>query len=245
MDYLNIILNKRIVKNFSFLLIEKSAALAINLLLILILPTYLSYLEFSEFITAFSIVSICWIFLELGFGTKLIKEIAYDKNSTSYYISQILFLKIITSLIVVSLTIILLQYSSYSDNLIKCTYILLFSVFALNLAETFQSAFKGFEKMRYSTSIFTIANLIIFIGCLLVLKKDEMVINIAFIFLGGRIIYFLLSFTAFLLFYKSLKIDLKLKYSIPILIDSLTRIPSQIFLSNFYNNYFVLNILSE
>lgn len=237
---------KNIFKNFSYLLIEKIAVLSINVLLVLILPAHLTYLEFGEFITAFSIVSLCWIFLELGFNTKLIKEIAADRTSTNFYISQISFLKLITSLLIITFAIILLQFSSYSENLIRCTYILLISAFVMNLTETFQSAFKGFEKMNYSTSILTFANLIIFIGCLLIIEKENVIINIAFVFLIGRIVNLLLSFIIFSGYYKSFRFNIKIKNSISIMFDSLTRIPAQLFLSNFYNQGIVIvSVLSK
>jgi len=116
----------------------------------------------------------------------------------------------------------------------------------MNLTETFQSAFKGFEKMNYSTSIMTFANLIIFIGCLLIIEKENVIINIAFVFLIGRIVNLLLSFIIFSGYYKSFRFNIEIKNSVSIMFDSLTRIPAQFFLSNFYNQGIVIvSVLSK
>lgn len=178
-------------QNTLFLLIAYIFQKVLVFFYFIFLARYLGPTDFGVYSFVFSFLGMFSVFLDLGFGTVLIREISKNKEKTKEYVETSLGFKIILSA-VVSLVIIvvinLLGYQSATRNLVYLS--ILWIVFE-SLAGTIFAALRGWQNLRYE-AVGSILNkgAYVFIGLLFVLLKLPLIAFSVPLVVGG-LLYFI------------------------------------------------------
>jgi O-antigen/teichoic acid export membrane protein len=177
-------------QNTLFLLIAYIFQKVLVFFYFIFLARYLGPNDFGIYSFVFSFLGMFSVFLDLGFGTVLIREISKNKAKTGEYLNTSLGFKIISS-IVVSLIIIvvinLLGYQSATRNLVY--FSILWIVFE-SFAGTIFAALRGWENLRYE-AIGSILNkgAYVFFGLLFVFLKLPLIAFSFPLVIGGLLFF--------------------------------------------------------
>ncbi len=185
---------RRIAKNAAALytchIITSSLALVLFILIARILgDTILGKYSFAVAYTA-----IFHIFLDLGFDTLIVRDIARDKYIASKYLGNIVIIKVILSVIIygaIAISINLMQYPADTT-----TAVLIFGIHTVltSFASIFRVTFRAFERMEFEAIVLIIYRLICVSLGLAALYLGYGLIELAFAFLIGGIFDLLASF---------------------------------------------------
>ena len=173
-------------QNTLFLLIAYIFQKVLVFFYFIFLARYLGPTDFGVYSFVFSFLGMFSVFLDLGFGTVLIREISKNKEKTKEYIETSLGFKIILSVVVASVIIIvinLLGYQSVTRNLV---YLSILWIIFESLAGTIFAALRGWQNLRYE-AIGSILNkgAYVSIGLLFILLKLPLIAFSVPLVVGG------------------------------------------------------------
>jgi len=144
------------------------------------LARYLGTVGFGIYSFAISFIAIFLVFVDLGFSTVLIREIAKNKEKAKEYLENVLTFKIITSLIISLFVVFFVNLLNYPISTRYFIYLLIPFIIFESLSSTFFAFFRGFQNLYYES--------ISFIGG----KSIYILLGFIFIFLKLPLIYFAL-----------------------------------------------------
>ena len=110
-------------------------------------------LSFGKYALAGSITGIAAIFLNLGFDTLLIRQIARDKNLSPKYTGNILIIKAALSIIIFIILIVITILANYPNDIKLAILILGISIILSAFSSIFIKTFQAYEKMEYQAII--------------------------------------------------------------------------------------------
>jgi len=151
---------QRLAKNISALFIGQFITSILSIILSIFIARTLGDVIFGRYSFALAFTTFFAIFSSLGYNTLLIRDVARDKSQASKYVSNILVIRLLLSLVIfpiIVLTINLMDYPAYTKDVVY-----LFGVYTLleSLSGVFSSTFRAFEKMEYEASIAILGNII-------------------------------------------------------------------------------------
>jgi O-antigen/teichoic acid export membrane protein len=163
---------QRVAKNTFALFIAQVVASILSILLGVFIARNLGDIALGKYSFAYAFVIFFSLFLDLGYNTLLIREVAREKSQASRYVSNMLSLRAVSALIVfffIVLTINLMGYPSDTKNIV---YLFAVYLFLESFSNIYKVTFRAFERMEYE-AVITIAShllrvslaiLVIFLG---------------------------------------------------------------------------------
>ncbi len=174
--------------------------------------TYFSYLatqigteNTAKYFFAISFVTLFSVFVDLGLASLLNREIAKNKESHQKLLSNVLGIKIITSLLVILVILITTKLLNYNPYLEKMIYLSIVTMLIDGFTLTFYAVIRGKHNLKYE-SIFAVIFQVIVIsmGYLMLQKTHEPFL----------LLLVLLTASAFNLIYSGLILKIKYKISL-------------------------------
>lgn len=185
---------RRIAKNTISLFLAHFTTLALSLILSIIIARELGNINFGKYSFAISYVAFFSIFSDMGYNTLMIRDVARNKSHANKYLSNILFLRIIVSVIVFTLIAISINLLDQSRDTRIIVYIFGLYTLITAISDVFRIIYQSFEKMEYDAITRTISTLIRVSLCLVSLHLGYGLIVISLAFLVSGVFDILLTY---------------------------------------------------
>ena len=194
---------KRIAKNTSSLLLAQLIASIFGIVLSVYIARLLGDINFGKYSFAIAFTSFFVIFSDLGYHTLLVREVSKDRNNAAKYLSNVIGIRIILSVIFFIFIIGIINLMGYPNDTKDFVYLFGASAILTAFATVFNMIFRSFEKMEYDALLNTIIMIIKVILSIFVLYLGYGLIEVGFVFLFVSIINVILGF--FICHYKFVK----------------------------------------
>ena len=185
---------QRIAKNTTALFITRVIGAPLSLVLTISIARNLGVVTFGEYAFALAFTGIFAIFSELGYDTLLTRDVARDKTQTSRYLSNILGIRALLSIIIFALIAIAINLMGYPADVKNVIYLFGIYTLVVSFSGVFKATFRAFEKMEYETGITTATSIIRVSLGLLILFWGYGLIELAWVFLFSGVFDVLFSF---------------------------------------------------
>jgi O-antigen/teichoic acid export membrane protein len=177
---------QRIVKNIGVTGSAQILTALMSFVFMIYLARFLGEAGFGKYNFAFSLTTLLVTFTDLGVNQLLVREIARERDLSSYYVNNAVFLKIPLSI----LTFVLIAVLAWTLNLSSDASILLylFGIYniLLTVSGTYLSLFQAWERMEYVALFQIIERLfIVTLGLgVLIMGYGLMVVAWVYVFAG-------------------------------------------------------------
>ena len=185
---------QRIAKNAATLYAAYIVTAILGLLLSITIARMLGDVIFGKYSFALAFTAIFAVFLELGFITLLMRDVARDKSLAAKYMGNIAVIKAILSVIIFGMIALIISLMHYPHDTTIAVLIFGLYIIFTSFADIFRVTFRAFEKMEYEALVLTVRQLIITSLGLMVLFRGYGLIEVALVFLIGGISDLLLGF---------------------------------------------------
>ena len=185
---------QRIAKNTLALFSAQFFVSILSLLLSVYIARILGDVDFGRYSFALAFVTILAVFSDLGYNTLLIRDVARSRDQASKYLSNIISIRALLSLIIFFLIFIIINLMGYSNDTKNIIYLFGLYVILGSLAAVFRTTFRAFEKMEYEAAINIISEIVKVSLGLLVLFLGYGLMMLAVVFLITAIFNFIISF---------------------------------------------------
>ncbi len=229
-------IRQTLFKNAFWLAVAEFFSRGIYLLVFIWLARYLGPETYGKWSFALNFVSFFAVFVDFGFTTLVIRELARDKEKSSKYIGNILTMKLILSLIVTALTASIIRFLSKDPVVINLIYFLSLYIIINNFGVLLQAIFRAYEKMEYEAICRIAQSLSLLILATFFILNNSTVLTISVLYLIASLIgvAFSLFFLKRYFFKTSLKADLETWKEI------IKKVWPFLFSGIFYMMYFVM-----
>jgi O-antigen/teichoic acid export membrane protein len=158
------------------------------MLLSIFIARLLGDIDLGKYYIAIALPMLFLVFLDLGYETFLLREVARDKSLASKYLSYVFTFRLLLFPIIIFMILITVNLLGYPESTKQLLY--LFSIYyvILSLSGLFRVTFRAFEKMEYEAIITAFTSTLRIILSLLFLYLGYGLIEIAFIFIFSGII---------------------------------------------------------
>jgi O-antigen/teichoic acid export membrane protein len=168
-----------------------------DLLIIIMIGRYSNLENLGIYSFALNTSFMARLFLDVGFGLYLVREISKNLNMTHKYISNTISIIVLVSPILVTSVFFLLKLSPVTDLIKHATLVSLVGVVFMAVSSIFQSSFIAFQKMKYQSIVVLLQELVFIIGVTssLLFKLDFIIIF--YMYFLSRVISMLVSYTIY------------------------------------------------
>jgi len=187
-------ITKKIVKNIFSLFAGNLISAILTLILSIYIARYLGDVLFGRYSFVVAFVALFSYLLDLGYETLIVRDVAREKSKASFYINNIISLRVVLSVIIFIIIILLSNILNFPDNVKLLIYLFGISQILISLANVFLVTFRAFEKMEYEAGINIFTNIFRCSLGLLVLFLGYGLIGISLVFLYSAIVEFIISF---------------------------------------------------
>jgi len=144
--------SKTITRNAAYLLTGSIATQLINVFYFSVLARYIGVKGFGQISTAMSLLAVGFIFVNFGFDSLVIRDIAANKRLAGKYISNLMFIRIvfIAFVIIILLPIVLISPYQYETKIIIGIYLIV--SMCDSLSNSIACIFSGYQMMQYRAS---------------------------------------------------------------------------------------------
>jgi O-antigen/teichoic acid export membrane protein len=151
---------KRIVKNTLSLFAAQFVGSILSILLSIFVARNLGDVIFGKYAFIIAFTALFTVFLDLGYETLLIREVARDKSQASKYLNNIISIRAVLSVVIFALIIVIINVMSYPDDIKNIIYV--FTIYSIlkSLSNVFKVTFRAFEKMEYEAGISILSNIL-------------------------------------------------------------------------------------
>lgn len=185
---------QRIAKNTAALFAAQFVVALLSLVLTIYIARSLGDVIFGKYSFALAFTAIFAVFSDLGYNTLLIREVARDKSQASKYLSNVISVRALLSLIIFALIVITINLMGYPADTKNVVYLFGIYTLVISFSAVFKVTFRAFEKMEYEAGITILAGIIRVSLGLLVLFLGYGLIELAWVFLFSGIFDVLFSF---------------------------------------------------
>lgn len=174
---INMSVTSRIIKNSGLLVIASLINNVMTFILTLFTARYLGTYDFGLISSATSLVGVFGVLCDLGLSTYAVREVSRNPDKCAEYFGTTYLFRIIFSLVSVSLYVIFVYMSNFSQK--AFTVMMIFGVYLLfnSLAFFYYSLFQSNEKMHYQTIgnvIYSVSVLIIIL--IMIFNKTDVIL---------------------------------------------------------------------
>ena len=151
---------QRIAKNAAALYAGQGVVALLTLLLSVFLARELGSSALGKWAFAVNFTAIAAVFLDLGFDTLIVREVARDRSSSSKYVGNIVIMKVVLSIFVFGLIALVVSLMNFPHDTTLAVLILGVYIILNALSAVFMQIFQAFERMEYSASLSVFGQLI-------------------------------------------------------------------------------------
>ena len=155
---------RRIAKNTTLILIAQIVTYILGFFITIYTVRYLGVGNFGILSLALSITGIFIIFTDLGLGTLIVREIARDKSVTDKYISNIVLMKVLLTILTLGLIVLTVTILGYSPAVKNVIYIITFSIMIGTFTSFLSAIFQANEKMLHLSISNILTSVTMFVG---------------------------------------------------------------------------------
>lgn len=185
---------QKIIKNIFSLFAGNLVSAILTLILSIYIARFLGDVLFGRYSFVVTFVALFSYFLDLGYETLIIRDVAKDRSQASCYLNNIITMRTIISVLIFTIIFLLVSILDFPDSVKNLIYLFGFSQIITSLTNVFRVTFRAFEKMEYEAGISIFSNIIRCSLGLLVLFLGYGLIEIGLVFLYSAIIEFFISF---------------------------------------------------
>jgi len=183
---------KRVAKNSIYNFLGNNITKVLTMVLTIFIARFFSDVEFGKLSFALSFTGLFVILIDLGTKLLVVRDIATDKKNASKYISNIIILKIWSSIIVFLIIAVIINLMGYPQDTIIAVYLGSLIIIFESLSESFEAMFQAFENMQYAAVVKIIRVLLRFTITLPLLFLGYRLIPVLIVYLIVQIISFLI-----------------------------------------------------
>lgn len=175
-----------IVKNIMWLLIGSIASTILAVALSISIARFLGDVIFGGYSFVVAFVALLSIFLDLGYETLLIRDVAKEKFKASMYVNNIISIRIIFSVLTFIGMFVLINILNYPEDIKVLVYLLGLAQIILSISNIFRVTMRAFERMDYEAGVNIITNVLrCSIGLILLYLGYGLIqIGLAFVFIS-------------------------------------------------------------
>lgn len=201
-----------ILKNTFWLAVAEVVQRWIGLLIVIWLARHFGPAIYGQWAFALSFVLLFSVFVDFGFGTLTVREIARDKSKTTQYFDNIVAMKLILGLITLGLIALVIQFLGKEPAVVKLVYFLGMYVVINSFATFFHSIFRANEKMQYETACRGIQSLSLLGLVAFFILTESSILTISYGYIGAALIGTFISLGAIWRYFSKffLRIDFKI-----------------------------------
>jgi len=185
---------QNIAKNVGVLTVSNITSSTLGFFLLIYIARFLGEEEFGKYSFALSFTALFLIFIDLGISQLTVREIARRKYNLNKYLANVLIIRIISSLSI--LTIIAIIVRLMIHNPYDRYVIFIFSVYVIINSFTllFRSIFQAFEKMQYTSITMILEKTLLAALVLYALVKGHGLIGVGYCYIFAGLMTAVLSF---------------------------------------------------
>jgi O-antigen/teichoic acid export membrane protein len=184
----------KLVKNISSLFIAQIILSILSLVLSIFIARFLGDVAFGKYSFAIAFPTIFLLFLDFGFETLLIRDVAREKSLASEYLTNILVFKFLLIPIVFSFIVISINIMGYPESTKNLVYLISLYTIFMSLSAAFKVTFRAYEKMEYDAGISTFFTILRTGLAILFLYVGYGLIEIGWIFVLSTFIECIISY---------------------------------------------------
>jgi len=185
---------QKIGKNIFSLTAGSFVSAILSIILSVYIARFLGDVLFGRYSFVVTFVALFSIFLDLGYETLIIRDVARNKLKASTYLNNVISLRVILSLIIFIVLFLFINLLEFPENVKNIIYIFGISQIIISLSNVFKVTFRAFERMDYEAGVNILTTIIKCFFGLLILFLGYGLIEIALVFLSSAIIDFFISF---------------------------------------------------
>jgi O-antigen/teichoic acid export membrane protein len=153
--------------------------------------------DFGRYGFALSFVMLFSLFIDFGLTTLIVREISRERELTSKYVSNVIIIRLILSLIFFIIIFLALNILGYSKEIRVLIYLLWGWISIIQLSQVFRGVFKARERMEYEGFLNFFHNLLRFILAVVFLTAGFGLCGIGMSMLVASILTLVVSITIF------------------------------------------------
>ena len=178
----------RIAKNTGFLLVSQVVSYIFTFFITMYAARYFEANLFGIWAIALSITGILGIFTDMGLSTLMVREVSRNLSLSNRYISNILFIKVILSILTFILTVAIINLVGYPQIVKNVIYIITASVIIGSFSGVLNAVFQINEKMEYISLNTIFSSVITILGTAVMIHFNLSIIFFAFINITATIL---------------------------------------------------------
>lgn len=160
---------------------------------------YLGAKGFGVLSFAFAFTGMFSIFTDAGLAQLTVREVARDKSLAERYIGNTLSIKLVLSVITISITYITVSILNYPSKTILVVVLISLSVIINAFSKVFFSIFQAFEKVEFQSIGQILNSILMFVGALIAIKYNYDIIAFSYLYVIMNFINltYIVAITAF------------------------------------------------
>ncbi len=186
--------SKTLVKNLSALSIAEILSKLLLFVLFVFVARYLGTESYGTYSFVFAFTGLFIVFSDFGVSSLVIRELSGNKDETKKYLSNILPLKAVLSLITFSLIVIAANVLGYPGEIRIYLYIAGLHIVLNAFTQIFMAIVRAHQRMEYEAAINVLGTVLLFILCIFVIAFDYGLIGLFLAFLASSIFKLALFF---------------------------------------------------
>ncbi len=159
----------KITKNSAIIFFNRLINPVIAMVLVIYVARYLSVEDMGKYSFIRSYFSIFMVIASFGLQRPLIRDIAKNQKSAGIFFFNSALLGLVSSVIMISLAVVIVNLANYSTDVRTGVYIISFSLLATTLNEYCQAVFAAFEKFGQNTIIILVSSIVRTVAAILFL----------------------------------------------------------------------------
>ena len=194
-------------KNTLFLYISQIIEKFLFLILVIFISRYFGAAGLGSYASSFAIVGVFFIFVNGGFDSLLIREMAIEKNKIKKHLLDLIILKACIGLFIFLIILYLSNRIRLFHDIKQLILILAFSDLIGSLSQISYCALIAYEKMKYVMAIFIISHVTIVGLAIISIISGGTLLHVISCFLIGSLVTFIFGIASIC----KLKFDFELK----------------------------------
>jgi O-antigen/teichoic acid export membrane protein len=192
----------KIAQNATFLTVALALQKALSFFYFILVARFIGVENTGKYSFSLSFVTIFAIFLDFGLTQILIRETARDPKNATKYLSNIIGLKLIGSLIIYFLAIVIINLMGYPEITRQMVYVAGVVMLIDSFALSFYGVLRGLHNLRFESFGVVLNQIIVLFVGLLVLKFNLGLVALVAVYLIGSLFNFFYALSRLIFSFK-------------------------------------------
>lgn len=179
---------RRVAKNTGYLALAEGANKLMLFLFNLIVARHLGVAKFGTLSLALAFVTMFAVLTDLGLGVVTAREIARDPTVARRYVSNVLAVKLLASVVVILLVAALVNLIGFPSSTVRVVYVCSLTVIEGAVTSYYCWVFQGFERMELAALTRIVQAGVLVVGAFLLSRRGAVVENYAFLYVGAGLL---------------------------------------------------------